>query len=113
MIASILVSVSVALAIVSSIGLGIAKEAFERLHFSSAVTSFSAGLIVVAVWLDDPDWQSRLKVILVAVILFVMNSVLSHATARAIRIREAKHLQPEPIDKIPLITRENPTGLSK
>lgn len=109
--AGISVGVAVALAIVCSIGLGITRDAFVRLHFSAAVTSLSAGLIALAVWLDDPDWQARFKVILIGVILFVMNSILSHATARAIRIREGKHLPPEPDEKIPLITSKNPTGI--
>lgn len=112
LVASVLVGIAVVLAIVCSIGLGIMGSALERLHFSAAVTSFSTGLIVLAVWLDDPDWQARLKVVLIGVMLFVMNSALSHATARAIRIRETKHLDPQPQDKIPLITGENPTGIS-
>ena len=85
-IASVLVAVAVALAMVCSTGVAVMEDALQRLHFSAAVTSFSTGLIVAAVWLDDPNWQARLKALLIAVVLFVMNSVLSHSTARAIRV---------------------------
>ena len=111
LIACILVSIATALAFVCAIGVAIVKTPLERLHFSATVTSFGAGLIAAAVWLDDPNWQSRLKVLLIAIVLFAMNSILSHSTARAIRIREAKHLAPRPEDHIPLITKENPTGI--
>lgn len=69
--------------------------------------------IAVAVWIDDPTWQSRLKVALVALVLFVMNSILSHATARAIRIRDDQHFEPRPKDHIPLITQEHPRGFDQ
>jgi multisubunit Na+/H+ antiporter MnhG subunit len=110
-IASVLVGIAVALAILCAFGVALVTKPLERLHFSSPVTSFSASLIAIAVWIDDPTWQSRLKVALVAVVLFVMNAILSHATARAIRIRDDKHFEPQPADRIPLITKENPAGL--
>ena len=111
LIASILVWAAVAIAVIYSVGVAVMRSALERLHFSAIITTFSAWLMVVAVWLDDPNWQARLKVICVAVILGVMNSILSHATARAIRIRQAKHFEPQREDNIPLITDENPTGI--
>lgn len=112
-IAAVLVAIAVALAIVCAYGVAIVNKALERLHFSASVTSFSAVLIAVAVWIDDPAWQARLKVALTALVLFVMNSVLSHATARAIRIRDDQHFEPQPKDRIPLITPEHPRGFDQ
>lgn len=112
LIACVLVSIATALAFICGVGVAIVKNPLERLHFSASVTSFSAALIAAAVWLDDPNWQSRLKVLLIAIVLFAMNSILSHSTARAIRIREAGHFEPRPKDQISLITKENPTGMS-
>jgi multisubunit Na+/H+ antiporter MnhG subunit len=111
LIACVLVVIAVVLAVICALGVSIVTKPLERLHFSATVASFSAGLITVAVWLDDPTWQSRLKVLLTALVLFVMNSILSHSTARAIRIREDNHYEPRPQDHIPLITKENPTGI--
>lgn len=112
-IAAVLVGIAVALSLACSIGVAVMKSALERLHFSATVSSFGAGLIACAVWIDDPTWQSRLKVVLVALVLFVMNSVLSHATARAIRIRDHHHFEPHPEDHIPLIAQEHPRGLEQ
>ncbi len=102
-VAAVLVGIAVALALLCSIGVGIMKNPLERLHFSAPVTSFSVALIACAMWIDDPNWQARLKVALIAVIMFLMNAVLSHATARAIRIREDKHFEPQSGERIPLI----------
>lgn len=111
--ASILVWIAVALAIVGAIGVAIMGDAFERLHFSTVPASFCAALIVLAVWLDDPNWQARLKVLFVAILLFLMNGILSHATARAIRIRQNKRLDIESGEKILLITQEHPAGIPR
>ena len=111
--ASILVGIAVAIAIACSIGIATMETALERLHFSASVTSFSAGLIAVAVWIDDPNWQARLKVLLVVIVLFVMNSILSHSTARAIRIRKDKHFIPKPEDRISVLTLESSNASSE
>jgi monovalent cation/proton antiporter MnhG/PhaG subunit len=109
-IAAVLVWIAVVLAIICAIGVAIVKNAFERLHFSSTVTSFSASLIALAVWIADPVWQSKIKVTLIALVLFLMNSILSHSTARAIRIFQEGQYEPKPDENIPLITKDNPTG---
>lgn len=109
-VATLLVGAATALAIICSFGLAIVNKPLERLHFSASVTSISAALITLAVWLDDPNWQSRIKVTLVVITLFFMNSVLSHATARAIRIFEQGRLEPHADEPILRITQENPTG---
>jgi multisubunit Na+/H+ antiporter MnhG subunit len=108
--AALFVGVATALAIVCSFGLAIVKKPLERLHFSATVTSITVALITLAVWLDDPTWQSRIKVTLIAVILFFMNSILSHATARAIRIFENDQLEPRGDETVLRISKENPSG---
>lgn len=104
-IAAVLVSIAVGLALACSIGVGIMQNALQRLHFSAPVTSLSVALIACAVWIDDPNWQARLKVVLIAGIMFLMNAILSHATARAIRIREDRRFKPEPSESVSLIAR--------
>lgn len=113
LIASILVWIAVALAVVCSIGLGVMKNALERLHFSAMVVSFSSGLLVVAIWMDDPDWQARWKAVCIGLLLFLMNAVLSHATARAIRIRSEGQLGPHAEEEIRVIRNERPRGVPR
>jgi len=102
-IAAVLVGIAVALSLACSLGVAVMKSPLQRLHYSAPVCSFAVALIGCAVWLDDPNWQARLKAVLIAVIMFLMNAILSHATARAIRIREDKHFEPLASEDIPLL----------
>lgn len=90
-----LLALAAALTLISSIGLLCMRDAFQRLHYNAPVVTLASLCIVIAVWVEDPDWQARIKVICIFLILAVMNSVLNHATARAIRIREKGHWPPE------------------
>lgn len=108
-IAAWLVGIAVALALACSVGIAVMRTALERLHFSAPLTSFSVALIVCAVWIDDPNWQTRLKIVLIAAIMFLMNAILSHATARAIRIRDDKRFEPRASEDIPLVIPDGGT----
>ncbi|MBV8780439.1 MAG: monovalent cation/H(+) antiporter subunit G [Phycisphaerae bacterium] len=98
-----LVGVAVLLAILCALGLAIMRDAYQRLHFTTPVVSISSLLIAIAVWLEDGDWQARIKVILIALILCVMNAILSHATARAVRIRNVARWEIKAEEAIPIV----------
>ncbi len=110
-LARILVGVASAVVIACSLGIALMKDALGRLHFPAVVTSVCVGLITAAVWLDDSSWQPRIKMSLIAVILFFMNSILSHATARAIRVLENGQFEPRSDERIMHMTKQNPTGV--
>lgn len=99
-----LLGVAVTLCICCSLGLAIVRDAYQRLQFSTPITSLAMPLFAAAVWVADPSWQSKIKAALIAAILMATNAVLSHATARAVRIRETEHLPPTPDDHIALMS---------
>ncbi len=90
-VTGILLGLAVGLSIVCSFGMAIMRNAFQRLHFAACVVSVSSPLIAVAVFLEETEVQARLKVVLIALLLFCLNAVLTHATAKATRIRKAGH----------------------
>jgi monovalent cation/proton antiporter MnhG/PhaG subunit len=108
-----LLAVAVTIAIWCAFGLLIMRDAFQRLHFSTPVVSLSTLLIAVAVFLENSDVGARLKIVLICIILFFMNAVLSHATARAIFIRKFGHWMPQPKDKIPVHGQDAFAGQKK
>ena len=112
-IAGSLLGVAVALAIICSIGLVVMDDAYQRLHFSAPVVTISMLLIVVAVFIDEADSQARLKVILIFLLMLVMNSLLSHATARAIRIRQIGRLAPQEKERISVVEAKGIAGAGK
>ncbi|HEY5315629.1 MAG TPA: monovalent cation/H(+) antiporter subunit G [Pirellulales bacterium] len=100
LVTGMLLGLAVAIALLSAAGMAVIRNTYQRLHFSALVVSLSGGLIAVAVWIEQADAQARIKVILTVGLLFVMNSILTHATARAVRIRRTGSWDPQPDEHI-------------
>ena len=104
----ILLALAVAVALASCIGMAVMRDPYQRLHYLSPASSISPVLIMIAVLLAEGLKQAGLKAILIAAATFVMNAVLSHATARAFRIRELGQLLPQPEQDavVPVVGRD-------
>ena len=98
-----LLGVAVLLAFLCSVGLLVMRDAFQRLQFATPIVTISIFLITIGIWIEDDQWQARIKSALIALILFVMNAVLSHTTARAIRIRDVERLEISAEESIPIV----------
>lgn len=109
-ITGLLLGVAVALAIMCSIGLLVMRDAYQRLHFSAPVVTISMLLIVIAVFVEENDSQARIKSVLIFVLMLVMNSIVSHATGRAIRIRQLGQLAAKEEEKIPVVNDKGIAG---
>jgi monovalent cation/proton antiporter MnhG/PhaG subunit len=97
----VFVWVTVAITMLSCLGLAVMKNVFERLHYMAPVSAVSAFSLLIAVILQHGWGQATIKMILIAAILFLMNPVLAHATARAARVRQFRDWVPAPGEKIP------------
>jgi monovalent cation/proton antiporter MnhG/PhaG subunit len=106
----LLLGLAVTIAIVAAVGMATMRDTLQRLHFSALVVSLSTGLVAIAVWIDHSDAQARIKVLLTAGLLFVMNSILTHATARAARIRRLGSWDPQPDEQVAVLGAEHGTG---
>ncbi len=109
----ILLGLAVGLAIVCSFGMAIMRDAFQRLNFAASVVSISSPLIVIAVFLEESEAQARLKMVLIALLLLCLNAVLTHATAKATRIRKTGHWLVRPEEHIPLAGKRGNAGRQK
>ena len=96
MITNILLYAAVATALFSTVGLLVMKGVNERLHYLAPPSTVSVSLIAVAIALQEGLSQATTKAALSAVALALMNAVLTHATARAARIREHGHWVSQP-----------------
>ena len=63
------------------------REPIEALHYLALPASVGMVLLCVSVFLAQGWGQVSLKTVLIAVILLTFNSVVTHATARAFRVR--------------------------
>jgi monovalent cation/proton antiporter MnhG/PhaG subunit len=91
----ILLGIGVLSTVLSCIALLVMKDLYERLHYLSPPTSLSVICFTGAVLIDKQLTQSGIKALLIMLILLFMNSVLTHATARAARVRQFKSWEPD------------------
>jgi monovalent cation/proton antiporter MnhG/PhaG subunit len=78
-----------------ALGMLVMGSAYDRLHYASAA-GWGAALIAVAILVRESLSLIADKALLAAAILVVCGPALSHATARAGRIRERGAWNPEP-----------------
>lgn len=83
----LLLGTAVVLTFVCSVGVAVMRDPYERMHFMGPPAIFSATLITVAVAIDQPKAQAWLKCALLSLVLMAINSVVTHATARAVHLR--------------------------
>ena len=88
MIAGVLLGLCVFFAVTGAVGMWLMRDPYQRLHYITLPCSVSSGLLTVAILLHDPQKQAAAKVALVALVLFLMNAVVTQATARAIWVRK-------------------------
>lgn len=92
-----LLAVGVAAQLIGMVGILIAADVYERLHFIGPASIFGPFSLALAIVIDEgPLSQAGLKSILVALVLLALSPVLVHATARAAFVRERGSLTPLP-----------------
>ena len=90
---------AVFLQLASVLGLLLARDVFDRLHFTGPASTVAPACVALAVVIDDgPLSQAGLKSMLTAVLILFLNGILVHATARALRVRERGRWGIEPED---------------
>jgi multicomponent Na+:H+ antiporter subunit G len=87
LVAALLV-VAVLAVLVSCLGMLVMRDALDQLHYVAPAATIAPIAISVAVLLEEPLSSAGIKAVIVAVLLIITSPVLSHATARAARIRE-------------------------
>lgn len=80
--------------VITAIGLIVCDDLYEQIHFLAPASLLGAVAIPAAVVVNDGFSQMGTKAILIAILLFLSNPVLSHATARAARVRRKQQLPP-------------------
>jgi monovalent cation/proton antiporter MnhG/PhaG subunit len=83
----VLLLVGVGIELACCVGVLVMRGVYDKLHYTAPATTLGAFAIAGAILLRTPVVQFGIKALLVATALLVTNPVLTHATARAARIR--------------------------
>jgi monovalent cation/proton antiporter MnhG/PhaG subunit len=83
----VLVALAAFFALVGALGVWLMRDPYQKIHFITLPCSVSAWLIAAAVLVGEKQKQAGVKVVLIALVLFAMNGVVTQATARAMWVR--------------------------
>jgi multisubunit Na+/H+ antiporter MnhG subunit len=75
-------------------------EPTQALHYLSLPAGVGSVFLAVAVFLETTWSSAALKSGLIVILLAAANSVVTHATARAIRVRKLGHWEPRRQDGV-------------
>ena len=84
---SVLLVLGVGTELACCVGVLIMRGVYDKLHYTAPATTLGAFAVAGAVLLRSSLLQFGIKAALVALALLITNPVLTHATARAARIR--------------------------
>src|SRR3954454_7068710 len=91
----VLLAIGVAAQLLGVLGVLVAADVYDRLHFTGPASILGPSALALAVVVDEgPLSQAGLKSILVALVLLTLSPVLVHATARAAFVHERGRLAP-------------------
>jgi monovalent cation/proton antiporter MnhG/PhaG subunit len=66
------------------------RDEYQMMHFLSPPASVSVIFITVAIFLQQKAKPESFKALFIILVLLMMNTIVTHATARAFRIREMR-----------------------
>ncbi len=85
---AVLLTLGVGVELACCVGVLVMRDAYDKLHYTAPATTIGSLAIAAAVVVSAPLSQAAVKALLVFLALLVTNPVLTHATARAARVRQ-------------------------
>ena len=82
------------------------REPMQALHYLTLPATVGVVALTVAVFIETGPGSTAFKTLLIALVLLAINSVVTHATARAFRTRELGHWEPRDGDPVEHVQTE-------
>ena len=97
-----LLGASVLVTLLSVLGMLRLRDPYQRMHYIAPPASVGAAFITIAIYLQDGFKPEFFKAVVTTFVLIGMNTVVTHAAARAFRIAETKDWKPAPGEEVPI-----------
>jgi multicomponent Na+:H+ antiporter subunit G len=95
----VLLALGVGIEVLCALGVLAMRNVYDRLHYVGAA-AFGVLLVALAVLVRDSFSLIADKALLVAVLVLATGPIMSHATARAVRVREHGHWSVQQAEQI-------------
>lgn len=95
---------------IGTVGMCRMREPMQSLHYVSLPACLGSVLLAAAVFLRTGNSEASWKTVIICCVLLAINSVVTHATARAFRTRELGHWQPQPEDGVERVRKGQEEG---
>lgn len=109
-IADVFLGLAAAIVVISSVGVLVMRDAYQKLHFVGPVAMVSPVPVTLAVWLHVGNKATTLEAMLTLLLVIIASPFLTHATIRAARIREKGDWRPQRAGHTPSPTGEGNQG---
>ncbi len=93
---AVLIAIGVAIELGCCLGVLVMDDAYDKLHYLGPAAIVGPLFVAAAVVVAEAFSQAGIKALLTAVLLIIASPVLSHATARALYIRQRDHIEQDP-----------------
>ncbi len=102
----ILLGLAVLIVLASSVGVLVMRDAYHKLHFVTPAALVAPALVALAVMVQHGVYEMTGEAFLALFFMILAGPFLSHATIRAIRVRERGDWRPERRGKVPAGEKE-------
>lgn len=93
---------AVLVTLLSVLGMLRMRDPYQQMHYIAPPASLGAGLVTISIYLQDGFKPEFFKALVATSVLIGMNTVVTHAAARAFRIAETKEWSPAPGEEVPI-----------
>jgi monovalent cation/proton antiporter MnhG/PhaG subunit len=90
----ILLGLATAIVLASSVGVLVMRDTYQKLHYVTPAAVVAPVLVALAVLVQSGSTENSAETGLALVFILIGGPVLSHATTRAVRIREKGDWRP-------------------
>jgi multisubunit Na+/H+ antiporter MnhG subunit len=102
----ILLGLAVLIVLASSVGVLVMRDAYQKLHFVAPAGLVAPALVALAVMVQHGVYEMTGEAFLALFFMILAGPFLSHATIRAIRVRETGDWRQERSGKVPAGEKE-------
>jgi multicomponent Na+:H+ antiporter subunit G len=96
----LLLAGAITIELVCAVGVFVITDPFDKLHFLGPASALGSVLVAAAIVLEEALATNGVKSIIAALLLVLTSPILSHATARAARVRQYGHWQALPAEEV-------------